>query len=89
MQEGATVWNVSTHSRPKAAATAQDSMAKQIAVSTHSRPKAAAKLTDLMFDDDKVSTHSRPKAAASQKDRLRWLSHAFQHTAARRRLPFL
>ena len=55
---------VSTHSRPKAAATFVQRVNIGIEVSTHSRPKAAAKSARLQIANPKVSTHSRPKAAA-------------------------
>ena len=57
--------NVSTHSRPKAAACPCASARHYGFVSTHSRPKAAASLA--IFHCRQwltVSTHSRPKAAA-------------------------
>ena len=56
---------VSTHSRPKAAAHSWRLMMMCSWVSTHSRPKAAA--LERFCDDRRVrvSTHSRPKAAAS------------------------
>ena len=58
-------YSVSTHSRPKAAAS-QD-LIKSICygVSTHSRPKAAAESSPGKDIVDIVSTHSRPKAAAA------------------------
>ena len=55
---------VSTHSRPKAAAASPAQRHRIAHVSTHSRPKAAAG-TACQFDRRHgVSTHSRPKAAA-------------------------
>jgi len=55
---------VSTHSRPKAAATSTLWTLKFYNVSTHSRPKAAARLRIFAVQPWCVSTHSRPKAAA-------------------------
>ena len=66
--------DVSTHSRPKAAAGVDFILNPLKQVSTHSRPKAAADLNPNYSMKDIVSTHSRPKAAAryvyveSQKD---------------------
>ena len=68
---------VSTHSRPKAAAffikrkrnfvvvsTHSRPKAAALYVSTHSRPKAAAFVSSIQKTRSSVSTHSRPKAAA-------------------------
>ena len=55
-------------------------------VSTHSRPKAAAQPPLHIYDRPTVSTHSRPKAAANRPHDVEAFD-AFQHTAARRRLP--
>ena len=55
---------VSTHSRPKAAATTLLEYRKSSDVSTHSRPKAAALEIEPLLSNTIVSTHSRPKAAA-------------------------
>ena len=76
---------VSTHSRPKAAAMAMPSKTSPPGVSTHSRPKAAAGNYFGSTNYAKVSTHSRPKAAAMFNYQRVW-HKAFQHTAARRRL---
>ena len=57
--------NVSTHSRPKAAAYIYAGEDLPVSVSTHSRPKAAAKFKVNYRDVYIVSTHSRPKAAAN------------------------
>ncbi len=58
---------VSTHSRPKAAADLGKINIQTRDVSTHSRPKAAAdRIGDLIYKYW-VSTHSRPKAAATSK----------------------
>ena len=56
-------------------------------VSTHSRPKAAAYVTTSIRRCCPVSTHSRPKAAAASRRFTTAHRDAFQHTAARRRLP--
>ena len=56
---------VSTHSRPKAAASPHPQKSPPPQVSTHSRPKAAAKFIRLEVAHYNVSTHSRPKAAAN------------------------
>ena len=56
--------NVSTHSRPKAAAALMSGFFGVYMVSTHSRPKAAAAHKDKQAMSQVVSTHSRPKAAA-------------------------
>ena len=55
---------VSTHSRPKAAASGLPRTASSLPVSTHSRPKAAARCAFFSLLACHVSTHSRPKAAA-------------------------
>ena len=55
---------VSTHSRPKAAASIDKDLSKATIVSTHSRPKAAALGMHPIEWTHAVSTHSRPKAAA-------------------------
>ena len=77
---------VSTHSRPKAAATTHKKGCLTCNVSTHSRPKAAAIRIVIFHSNKKVSTHSRPKAAARFVGLPQCLYRAFQHTAARRRL---
>ena len=56
--------NVSTHSRPKAAAIIGYATLGGRLVSTHSRPKAAAQVIKKYRNHYDVSTHSRPKAAA-------------------------
>ena len=55
---------VSTHSRPKAAASCRAGRQRWYQVSTHSRPKAAAHASQTCPRRGVVSTHSRPKAAA-------------------------
>ena len=62
---GAFKTEVSTHSRPKAAAPISVISKDSIAVSTHSRPKAAANVYRAFYKHKRVSTHSRPKAAAN------------------------
>ena len=62
---GAFKTEVSTHSRPKAAAPISVISKDSIAVSTHSRPKAAANVYIAFYKHKRVSTHSRPKAAAN------------------------
>ena len=58
--------DVSTHSRPKAAAHDKPEGSLWLNVSTHSRPKAAALIRmTIHLIKIKVSTHSRPKAAAA------------------------
>ena len=57
-------------------------------VSTHSRPKAAAIISPTKFIIPFVSTHSRPKAAAAIMLFIIMVIKQFQHTAARRRLPY-
>ena len=60
-----------------------------VVVSTHSRPKAAAEDPRLAGDlHVVVSTHSRPKAAAWCLSPHCFANQMFQHTAARRRLPW-
>ena len=56
---------VSTHSRPKAAASASANTPRGQRVSTHSRPKAADGDGLTAAIDGWVSTHSRPKAAGA------------------------
>ena len=56
-------------------------------VSTHSRAEAAAFLPKGFFTGISVSTHSRAEAAAELGKKADQAT-AFQHTAARRRLPF-
>ena len=58
-------FQVSTHSRPKAAADTIIRTTPAIIVSTHSRPKAAATKRVNGGTIGLVSTHSRPKAAAA------------------------
>ena len=68
---------VSTHSRPKAAATGSFQAAFFFGVSTHSRPKAAAKAVNHRHTLAAVSTHSRPKAAAVKEHFFRILRCCF------------
>ena len=78
-------YNVSTHSRPKAAGGGLRRTCRYCAVSTHSRPKAAGSIAKIASRRSRVSTHSRPKAAGSASSRIP-RKNLFQHTAARRRL---
>ena len=59
----------------------------QADVSTHSRAEAAALRRSKMITLKEVSTHSRAEAAANSLHNPAY-SDRFQHTAARRRLPF-
>ena len=59
------VLKVSTHSRPKAAGSADFGSEARRVVSTHSRPKAAGYQMWRVENYKTVSTHSRPKAAGS------------------------
>ena len=56
-------FEVSTHSRPKAAGTTVSRANESLTVSTHSRPKAAGIFFNGKVYFANVSTHSRPKAA--------------------------
>ncbi len=76
---------VSTHSRPKAAGDAIVLEYLESKVSTHSRPKAAGNPHIARMGITIVSTHSRPKAAGCAAI-FTTINHAFQLTAARRRL---
>ena len=80
------MFEVSTHSRPKAAGAYQSGEVPGESVSTHSRPKAAgmAKYEQRFFVQ--VSTHSRPKAAGISREMTTRYTEEFQLTAARRRL---
>ena len=57
-------WQVSTHSRTKAAAATTQLISAALSVSTHSRTKAAAGFIAHVHRTWHVSTHSRTKAAA-------------------------
>ena len=57
------LWQVSTHSRPKAAGRFKRFFCFRKKVSTHSRPKAAGFAGSARLEVGHVSTHSRPKAA--------------------------
>ena len=77
---------VSTHSRPKAAASHQDLRQKGLQVSTHSRPKAAAYLPAAFFLYHK-SFNTQPPEGGCVVILMHYLIYCrFQHTAARRRL---
>ena len=62
----AVVFDVSTHSRPKAAGRFSHVCIANMVVSTHSRPKAAGRTSKSPPIRAEVSTHSRPKAAGRQ-----------------------
>ena len=61
---------------------------RALKVSTHSRAEAAAPFGACPCSAGKVSTHSRAEAAAPLSRPNSFLGVMFQHTAARRRLPF-
>ena len=78
---------VSTHSRPKAAATEIGESYTVDGVSTHSRPKAAAELA-AKFNNPDISFNTQPPEGGCGffiASKTGW--SMFQHTAARRRLP--
>ena len=79
-------FEVSTHSRPKAAGRRRGTPHSAIAVSTHSRPKAAGVGYQSSSFGKIVSTHSRPKAAGYCNSCSACRKQTFQHTAARRQL---
>ena len=77
---------VSTHSRPKAAATEIGESYTVDGVSTHSRPKAAAELA-AKFNNPDISFNTQPPEGGCGffiASKTGW--SMFQHTAARRRL---
>ena len=80
-------WDVSTHSRPKAAGT---SIFVLCIVAYMFQHTAARRRLGYQLGPDNVeygvSTHSRPKAAGNMQTLLDDLLDEFQHTAARRRL---
>ena len=77
---------VSTHSRPKAAARSALHCLRCNMVSTHSRPKAAAvTFRQLLPSLPRFNTQPPEGGCVVRRDR-EFLSHQFQHTAARRRL---
>ena len=63
----ATAYDVSTHSRPKAAGIANGAGRCDAKVSTHSLPKAAGTYPRTDMNALPVSTHSRPKAAGTKQ----------------------
>ena len=79
--------DVSTHSRPKAAAGSLGEFAKDILVSTHSRPKAAAVMRALSKDSETVFQHTAARRRLQIYIFYILSRVVFQHTAARRRLP--
>ena len=77
---------VSTHSRPKAAASGLNMAGVFCMVSTHSRPKAAAFHFTLQFTTEKFQ-HTAARRRLRIDKKFTTKEQAFQHTAARRRLP--
>ena len=77
---------VSTHSRPKAAGSKNDSANATNIVSTHSRPKAAGHLLMLNFTVFQVFQHTAARRRLALILIPIILVMLFQHTAARRRL---
>ena len=75
------VWNVSTHSRLKAADNFEYRDADPVNVSTHSRLKAAEARRCRAARKHRVSTHSRLKAAEHSTS-APTARAKFQHTAA-------
>ena len=80
---------VSTHSRPKAAASnvlavANTQLKFQHTAARRRLPRIRGHLSPAIAG---VSTHSRPKAAAAGRMTMHQPARGFQHTAARRRLP--
>ena len=75
-------FNVSTHSRLKAAGFGQSIKKNNEQVSTHSRLKAAGIRHRRLAGRQSVSTHSRLKAAGQAPHRRPPTHKWFQHTAA-------
>ena len=82
-----TLTQVSTHSRPKAAATMTEAEQKAAIVSTHSRPKAAARSFNSLFITSAGFNTQPPEGGCVAGIVIIAVSWWFQHTAARRRLP--
>ena len=76
---------VSTHSRPKAAATWNCPFCVDVDVSTHSRPKAAASCT-FGASILRMFQHTAARRRLLQRGCDNRKRQTFQHTAARRRL---
>ena len=77
---------VSTHSRPKAAATTATGRRVSFGSFNTQPPEGGCFLISRLFRPALVSTHSRPKAAESTPALFMTQMYLFQHTAARRRL---
>ena len=72
-----TVYDVSTHSRLKAAGTVIGANAMESLVSTHSRLKAAGEAVRAFIALHPVSTHSRLKAAGESGLSVPYLQRGF------------
>ena len=77
-----TAQHVSTHSRPKAAATLNVAITDYYPVSTHSRAEAAANGVLNEYQIANVSTHSRAEAAAFSGDDKSAESNVSTHSRA-------
>ena len=75
-------FDVSTHSRLKAAGTRRRTVERLLVVSTHSRLKAAGLPRIPTKHYPRVSTHSRLKAAGLDNMTAAQTKLWFQHTAA-------
>ena len=82
-------FDVSTHSRPKAAAKEVAQLAAETAVSTHSRPKAAASGKKSQKPKLGGFNTQPPEGGCIMTLTKCHMSSQFQHTAARRRLRFI
>ncbi len=78
---------VSTHSRPKAAADALPQNKEIYPGFNTQPPEGGWSDVEILESIFSVSTHSRPKAAGCKCARAKSITKSFQHTAARRRLP--
>ena len=85
--EGQGNCNISTHSRPKAAAGSFPDPLTSLKVSTHSRPKAAAIVDSLPTAYLSCFNTQPPEGGCANCFFEREPVNTFQHTAARRRLP--
>ena len=79
---------VSTHSRPKAAAKDFENARTDAQVSTHSRPKAAASQALNLAKQSSCFNTQPPEGGCNFRITVSAPSFGFQHTAARRRLPY-
>ena len=77
---------VSTHSRPKAAAPGRERKNPDLLVSTHSRPKAAASYQISRQSIERLFQHTAARRRLPTTERQTARTTSFQHTAARRRL---